>query len=188
MPAFTFPSICFSSLCLNIVYYLSSSVSAWKVLSTTVVKWRPRMLKVNFLGLSVRMISQFLTVKLLRMLFRFASVLGSFLYPMNSPLSLRMKYLGLQSFKCSAGKKDQISWWIMKNSHDLLAAKAESKHRWSKSHHTFLKSVYCEISTFSKIIFHFSCMILREIMQEKWKIVFENVLISEYTDFKFKEN
>ena len=26
--------------------------------------------------------------------------------------------------------------------------------------------------------------ILQEIMQEKWKIVFENVLISEYTDFK----
>ena len=25
--------------------------------------------------------------------------------------------------------------------------------------------------------------ILREIMQEKWKIAFENVLISEYTDF-----
>ena len=85
--------------------YLSSSVSAWKVLSTTVVRWRPRILKVNFLGLSVRMISQFLTVKLLRILFRFASVLGSFLYPMNSPLSFSMKYLGLQSFKCSAEKK-----------------------------------------------------------------------------------
>ena len=58
---------------------LSSSESAWKVLSTTVVKWRPRIIKVNLLGLSVRMISQFLTVKLFRTLLSSSAVLGSFL-------------------------------------------------------------------------------------------------------------
>ena len=51
----------FNDLEKPLVAYLSSSVSAWKVRSTTVVRWRPRMLKVNFLGLSVRMISQFFT-------------------------------------------------------------------------------------------------------------------------------
>ena len=30
--------------------------------------------------------------------------------------------------------------------------------------------------------------ILWEIMQEKWKIVFENALISEYTDFNMEGN
>ena len=58
-------------------------------------------MKTNGFGLSEGRIWQFLTVKLFKGSTRSTSVVGSFLNPMNWPLSFNMKYRGRQFRICS---------------------------------------------------------------------------------------
>ena len=71
--------------------YLSSSLVTQNILSTTVVIWRPRTMNTKGFGRSEGRIWQFLTVKLFSGSTMSLSDVGSFLKPMNWPLSFRMK-------------------------------------------------------------------------------------------------
>merc|ERR1712012_888864 len=80
---------------------LSSSDSTQNVRTTTVVICNPLTAKVKGLGRLDSMISQFLTVKLLRGSLSSASDAGFCLKPMKRPSSFRMKYRERQLRMCS---------------------------------------------------------------------------------------